>query len=82
MEDTLLKIFLEAQVVTSMIFSMIYLAVREDVVEDSDLFLKIYLAVAVEDSVVHVEMTFYTNVTLLWKMYYMENKLNLISRNM
>ena len=66
-----------------MIFSMIYLVVREDAaVEDSDLFLKIYLVEVVEDSVVHVEMIFYMNVILLWKMCYMENKLNLISRNM
>ena len=42
MEDTPLKIFLEVQVVISMIFSMIYLAVREDVeAVDLNLFLKV-----------------------------------------
>ena len=81
-EDILPKISFEVQAVISMMSSMIYLVVREDA-EAVVLvqFLKIYLAEAV-DSVVHVEMIFYMNATLPWKMYYMENKLNLIFKNL
>ena len=82
MEDIQLKISLGVQVETSMMFFRIFLA---DVVEeevDLNLFSKIYLVVEVEDLIVNVEMIFYMNLILLWKMYYMENKSNLISKNM
>ena len=82
MEDTLKKISLEVQAVISTIFLIIYSVVKEDVeAVDSDLFLKIYL-VEEADSVVHVEMIFCMNAISPWKMYYMENKSNLISKNL
>ena len=81
MEDTLLRISFEVQVVILMISLMIYLVVREDAAADLVLFLKTYLVEAAALDV-HVEMIFYMNVILPWKMYYMENKLNLISKNL
>ena len=82
MEDTLNKISIEVQAVISMIFLIIYSVVKEDVeAVDLDLFLKIYL-VEEADSVVHVEMIFCMNAISPWKMYYMENKSNLISKNL